>query len=700
MENIIFDLPDSQGLNSNNLNSNEAYEILNRDVPGYHRHILTCPAVLCFASENLCEMTGYSADELLFENEDGYLSVVHPDDAEIYLAFLDRLRQCECEDFEIYRIVKKDGGIIRVRDASRSQKNAEGLLVSSSVLKDITEETKIKDENAALRRLGETLSCGIARFTCENRPRITYMNEQMLKILRFPESADAEPFPDDGRENIYLLIPIEDRRKFALYMNRIYTSGTPVAGEMSVLRCDGTRAHLFGWVTKSVGEDGKEEFQSVCLDITEQHRTKKEEETKRYLKAMSGLYDKIFEFDLSVGTVTCLYSSNSPLFRRLENIPMQMKDATEKWIDGMVTAEDRERVREFFSSFYSVNSVNSSDSLSERKSERRDYGPPRIKFRATSSDGSVKTYTGLILSIDSSIYLFCCKTVLKGEDADYLRYENRSLKENMQNIVSRFTDGIAAFEVNMGRVKPLYASENVCAFFGFTKDEWLSLMEKPAPIKEFVSRSSVDYADFEKLLSNGEETFSYYDIDSRTKKYIKAVCSAPSSGDGDALPRYVMLYNTAVAGDGAETDKGGGERAVTVRTFGYFDVFVGATPIAFRNKKSKELFALLVDRRGGYVSSDEAISFLWENESVNPVTLARYRKVALRLKNILEEYGISDVIESVDGKRRIVPDKVRCDLFDYLSGKEEYSKLFKGSYLTNYSWGENTLAELMGNITK
>jgi two-component SAPR family response regulator len=132
-----------------------------------------------------------------------------------------------------------------------------------------------------------------------------------------------------------------------------------------------------------------------------------------------------------------------------------------------------------------------------------------------------------------------------------------------------------------------------------------------------------------------------------------------------------------------------------IRTFGYFDVFVGGKPIAFKNKKSKELFALLVDRRGGFVTSDEAIGFLWEDETVNPVTLARYRKVALRLKNTLENYGIADTVEAVDGKRRIVSEKVHCDLYDYLTGRDEFANLFKGSYLTNYSWGENTLGELM-----
>lgn len=154
-----------------------------------------------------------------------------------------------------------------------------------------------------------------------------------------------------------------------------------------------------------------------------------------------------------------------------------------------------------------------------------------------------------------------------------------------------------------------------------------------------------------------------------------------------------MLYSVENAGVG-ETNSLPETRTVSIRTFGYFDVFVGDKPIAFRNKKAKELLALLVDRRGGYVASEEAISFLWEDEPVNTVTLSRYRKVALRLKNTLEEYGISDIIEAVDGKRRIVCEKVQCDLYDYLTGKEEYAQLFRGSYLTNYSWAETTLGAL------
>ena len=276
-----------------------------------------------------------------------------------------------------------------------------------------------------------------------------------------------------------------------------------------------------------------------------------------------------------------------------------------------------------------------------------------------------------------------------------LKEENNQLKVTMRNLVTQFSDGIAAFEVSpIGTVKPLYASENVCEFFGYTREEWLPLTERFTPLENFVAYSEATYETFAELLRTGEAEFTYYDYSTETERKIKAICSEKEQNPNAS--RYVMLYDV----EGSESAPKRilpENRTVSVRTFGYFDVFVGDNPIAFRNKKAKELFALLVDRRGGYVTSEEAISFLWEDEPVNTVTLSRYRKVALRLKNTLEEYGISDIVEAVDGKRRIVMDKVECDLYNYLSGKEEYAQLFKGSYLSNYSWGETTLGELISN---
>lgn len=136
------------------------------------------------------------------------------------------------------------------------------------------------------------------------------------------------------------------------------------------------------------------------------------------------------------------------------------------------------------------------------------------------------------------------------------------------------------------------------------------------------------------------------------------------------------------------------DRTVKVQTFGYFDVFVDGKAVLFRSKKAKELLALLVDRKGGYVSSGEAISCLWEDDIIDGKTLSRYRKVAMRLNETLREYGIENIIENIDGKRRIVPEEVSCDLYDYLSDREKHSGLFSGNYMLNYSWSEITAAGL------
>ena len=137
----------------------------------------------------------------------------------------------------------------------------------------------------------------------------------------------------------------------------------------------------------------------------------------------------------------------------------------------------------------------------------------------------------------------------------------------------------------------------------------------------------------------------------------------------------------------------GEECRVFIRTFGYFDVFVDGVPLRFRGSQAKELMALLVDRRGGYLSSAEAIAYLWENEPANQLTLTRLRKVAMYLKRSLEEAGVADIIEFRGSMRRIVPERVQCDYYDFLLREGEAS--FPGNYMSNYSWAESTLANLL-----
>ncbi len=141
-----------------------------------------------------------------------------------------------------------------------------------------------------------------------------------------------------------------------------------------------------------------------------------------------------------------------------------------------------------------------------------------------------------------------------------------------------------------------------------------------------------------------------------------------------------------------------GKQGVTniyIRTFGFFDIFVNGRPIAFRSAKEKEFMALLVDRRGGTVSTGEGITVLYEACPRNKNEQDRYRKLIQRARQTLERYGVADLIVEDNHVRSLNRDIVTCDYFEFLDGNERYQRMFAGSYLSDYSWAEATVALLM-----
>ena len=543
--------------------------IPDRGISGFHIYRLDAPACITYASESLCQMTGFTAGELEQGSPDPYAAHVHPADLEKYNAFLRKAAGAEGTHTCDYRLIKKDGTALWVRDTMTGEQR-EGVMQGYSCLSEIS---SLKEDMDNLSFMTDTLSCGFLTYTCERQPRVTYVNQNMLDLLRFPESRPGEiDYLELYKSNVALMIPMEERGRFSRYLEKVYETDGPLPGELTLLRFDGTRVHVYGWVARTLNEKGEDQFQAVCLDVTERHKAKELAANARYLNALTDVYDKIFEFNLEANAVKCLYCTKGSMFYRFMDLNMQIDEACEKWISSAAAMEDRDKLRAFFANYC-------------RSSDREPApDPPQIAYRAMGSDGRIHLYNGLFVKVDEGISYFCCREVPSVEDAKELRSENDQLRESLNALIRRLSDD----------------------------------------------------------------------------------------------------------------STGAGRPAVSIRTFGYFDVFVGDQAINFRSKKAKELLALLVDRRGGYVTTAEAISYLWENEPVTRVTQARCRKTALRLKNTLEEYNIADIIESVDGKRRIIPEKVSCDLYDYLSGKEEYAQLFRGSYLSNYSWAETTLGELTG----
>lgn len=139
-----------------------------------------------------------------------------------------------------------------------------------------------------------------------------------------------------------------------------------------------------------------------------------------------------------------------------------------------------------------------------------------------------------------------------------------------------------------------------------------------------------------------------------------------------------------------------GDHPIEVRTFGGFDVMVHGELVMFGRAKSKELLAFLVDRCGTAVSRKEASSVLWEGKKCDRALQKQLDVVIRSLYSTLREYGISEIVETVENEKkiRIVPELLTCDLYRYLNGEVDAVQAYCGEYMDRYSWASLTEAYL------
>lgn len=141
------------------------------------------------------------------------------------------------------------------------------------------------------------------------------------------------------------------------------------------------------------------------------------------------------------------------------------------------------------------------------------------------------------------------------------------------------------------------------------------------------------------------------------------------------------------------------KKRVYISTFGRFEIFIDGIPVNISGEKTRELLALLVDRQGGEVSAKEAFMKMWENKEYNNKNANVYRQTLSRLQNNLKELGLSELILALPHGRAINTDMFDCDLYELLQEKPEAIRKFNGEYLSEYSWGEETLGKITSRFS-
>lgn len=133
---------------------------------------------------------------------------------------------------------------------------------------------------------------------------------------------------------------------------------------------------------------------------------------------------------------------------------------------------------------------------------------------------------------------------------------------------------------------------------------------------------------------------------------------------------------------------------LTVTCFGHFDVFWQGEPVVFSRKKSKELLAYLIDRKGAACSSDEIVLALWEDGKDRKAEQNRFRVIVNDLKNTLREIGQEKILIREHRQIAIQKDLIDCDYYRMLEGDMEAVNSYRGEYMKDYSWAELSNARL------
>lgn len=134
---------------------------------------------------------------------------------------------------------------------------------------------------------------------------------------------------------------------------------------------------------------------------------------------------------------------------------------------------------------------------------------------------------------------------------------------------------------------------------------------------------------------------------------------------------------------------------VRVQTFGFFEVFVDSVPLKFTRTKCRECLAYLIDRRGARVTYGELAAVLWEDGAGSPAVQNNTQKVVSDLVKTLREKNLEELVIRSRQDIAVNTSLVDCDYYAALEGDTARLNSFMGEYMSNYSWAEFTVGELV-----
>lgn len=136
-------------------------------------------------------------------------------------------------------------------------------------------------------------------------------------------------------------------------------------------------------------------------------------------------------------------------------------------------------------------------------------------------------------------------------------------------------------------------------------------------------------------------------------------------------------------------------KTLSVRCFGYFEVFWEDKPLHFQRQQTKELLAYLISREGAACTNEEISTALWEDEGDLRITTNRIRTLLSDLRATLKSIGMEDALIRYRGSIAVNRARFDCDYYRMQNGDMDAINTFRGQFMQQYSWAEMTAGMLV-----
>ncbi|MFW9842966.1 MAG: PAS domain S-box protein, partial [Candidatus Thorarchaeota archaeon] len=323
------------------------------------------PARISYVNPRICDLLGYSEEELLsFRGEDAFC-VLHPEDrATVAGRFKQRLDGADVQRVYETRGLRKDGESIWLQVAA-SFITYRGEPASLTTILDVTDQvlarTELQNSEVKYRSLAEGSIQGIMLLKDD---RIWYANPAYASITGYSLQELYDMSPDEVLNIIH-----PDERADILEQYNAFTkqSANPIRGEYRILRKDGSVKWIVG-IMKMLTIDNAPIIQHVLVDITNRKHVEDalRESEERY-RALFDIAPSAFVLSDYKGNIIATNERALSLFDytwdeiRFRLVPSFYSKESDREIvlerlrkDGVVNSLDVELLKKDGSSFQSV----------------------------------------------------------------------------------------------------------------------------------------------------------------------------------------------------------------------------------------------------------------------------------------------------------------------------------------------------------